>query len=153
MGKVTYAVNERVRRILRYVLIALVALLIISPFFIFSTWGSTKIHDWGVEKESPGLLYTSARINCMMGGLSDDRFVTSQEYFEEFIARYPSHSKTGYAYFYLAWSIESQKRVDKQGRRDAAKAAYEAFIYRYPNHPKRPAANRALNRIEVDSGR
>lgn len=153
MGKVTYAVNERVRLILRYGAIAVLILALLSPFFIFSTFGANKIYKWSLKNDSPRMHYAAARIHCMMGALSDDRYFTSQEYFEDFVEKYPDHAKTGHAYFYIAWSIENQKREDRQERRDEAKEAYETFLQYYPDHEKQEAAKRALNRIEVDSGR
>ena len=157
MGNVTYAVNERVRRLLRFLIIGLVVMLVISPFFIFSSYGCKKMHDWAIAHPdsglAPGLLYNSARIHCLMGALSDERYVPAQTYFEEYIGKYPNHKKAPYGYFYLAWSIENQKRADRQQRRDEAKIAYEHFVGLYPSHEKRAAADRALNRIEVESGR
>ncbi|MCZ6690803.1 MAG: tetratricopeptide repeat protein [Planctomycetota bacterium] len=153
MGNVTYAVNERARKLLKFAIIGLVVMLVLSPFFIFSNYGLTKMHSWALKNDSPRMLYAAARIHCMMGNLYDERFKKSQEYFEEFVSRYPGHKNAGYAYFYLAWSIEYQKRVDNQARRDEARDAYEEFMYHHPEHEKVPAAQRALNRIEVDSGR
>lgn len=153
MSNVTYAVNERFRRVLRYVLVGGFILAILSPFFIFSNFGANKIHDWAIRNNSPGLLYASARIHCIMGGLSDERYVPAQDYFEEYVQRYSDHKNIGYGYFYLAWSIENQKRDDRQQRRDDARDAYEEFVGRFPDHAKRENAERALNRIEVDSGR
>ena len=147
MGNVSYAVNERVRRLLRILLIVLVVMLIISPFFIFSKYGTTKIHDWASRHPksgmAPGLLYASARINCMMGALSDDRYETAQRYFEEFVVSHPAHKKMGYATFYIAWSLE------EQGKRAKAKFAYQEFLLQYPDHDKAETARKALNRIEA----
>lgn len=152
MGKVSYAVNERVRLVMRYGAIGALIMVLLSPFFIFSSFGAGKIHGWSVRHDSPRMHYTAARIHCMMGALSDKRYITAQEYFEEFVEKYPDHAKTGHAYFYIGWSIENQKRPDKRERRNEAKEAYETFVAYYPDHEKQEAAKRALNRIEVDSG-
>ena len=143
MGNVSYAVNERVRRLLKWALIGIFLLALISPFLIFSTWGATKLHDWAAENKNADALYWAARLHCLMGTLTTERYAAGEQYMTEFLQKYGSHKKAGYAAFYIAWAREEQKHYG------SAKRQYEYFLAAYPENEKVPAAQKALNRIEA----
>jgi hypothetical protein len=143
MGNVSYAINERVRRILKYVVIGVFLVALAAPFFIFSTFGASKIHDWALENDSGGGLFMAARIHCIMGTLSEERYEIAESYFHEFISHFEGHEKYPYAVYYVGWCMEEQKRYTE------AKAQYEYYLEYYPGHDKASTAEKAINRIEA----
>lgn len=143
MGNVAYSVNERVRRVIKYALIAAFLVALVSPFFIFSTYGANKIHDWAVEKDSAAWLYRSASLHRIMGTLSGERYPTAQEYYEEYVGKYPNGEDAGHAHYYIGLCLEEQKDFGP------AKSQYEYFIEAYPENDKVSTAEKALNRIEA----
>ena len=143
MGNVAYSVNERVRRGIKIALIAVFLIGLVSPFFLFSNYGSNYIHDWAVKKDKPGGLYFSANLHRIMGTLSPERYPKAQAFYEEFIEKYPSHVDVSYAQFYIGICLEEQKKFG------AAKLQYEYFVETYPTHEKVTTAEKALNRIEA----
>ncbi len=143
MGNVAYQVNERVRRGIKIGLIAVFLIGLISPFFLFSKYGSNHIHDWAVENDKPGALYFSATLHRVMSTLSTERYPTAEAYYQEYIEEYPSGPDVGFAVYYVALCLEEQKKF-----RDA-KLQYEYFVETYPDHEKFSTAEKALNRIEA----
>lgn len=143
MGNLSYAVNERLRRVIKWSLVVLFFVALVSPFFVFSSWGADKLYSWSIEHDSPNGLYYSARLHCIMGTLSPERYEVAEEYLREFLELYGHHEKAGLATFYVAWSLEEQKRWG------SARDEYEYFLDAFPDHDKAAAAEKALNRIEA----
>jgi len=127
-------------------LIVLLAVVLVLPFLMASSWGLGIIEDYACE-HAPADWAADLDLDVAWFYGMSLRPEKKKEVCERFLETFKTHPQRGYATFMIATAIEA----DRDASRQSAAQAYEFFLYQYGDDANSkeyvPEAERAVLRL------